>query len=249
MKIHDIQKGKNRFCGPAAVSAVTGRPVDEIVEVFHAKTDKSKVMGTSHGHLEAVLNEYGLMLFHRSRFDRPGRPTLAQWLRTNKADRTAGRVYLIAAGHHWLVVSGRKAVCGTTIKVVSVREYPGRRKRVEDVFEVLPCEDGGRTRSTPKVVVERRKEKQAKARVRSREYSAISALRRRAKAAGITIEKTDDYWEVYPPETLYLNEAGTFMEEDDPFEGDHFAYSESEVRTRVERYVTDARAASCTKTG
>jgi len=233
MKIHDIKPGKNRFCGPAAVSAVTGRPVDEVVKVFHAKTPRTKVMGTHLSDLAAVLTEYGVGLRPMAIYDYADkRPTLAGWLKLAKADRTAGRVFLLSAGNHWVIVSGRKAVCGYTIKVVSVREYPKRRMRVRRVWELH--ENGSpRLRSMPECAVRLVEEQRVRARASSVQSSALAKVKAKAKPHGITIERENDYWLVWPPEGLA----------DDPYEGDHICWDVGDVDAAVEVYIKALTAA------
>ena len=236
MRIHDVKVGKNRFCGPAACSALTGRPVDEIVRVFHAKTPRTRVMGTYLSDVAAVLSEYGLGLASMGTYSAGSKPTLAKWLKLSKTVRTAGRVFLLDAGHHWVVVSGRRIVCGYTIKVVSVREYPKRRMRVARVWEVH--ETGARKYSMPDCAAKLIEERKAKARESSRRSSEMSKARALAKAHGITIEREQDYWIVWPPEGI--------SDEADPYEGDHIAWTPADVNEAVETYVKLKSAVNCT---
>ena len=56
------------------------------------------------------------------RIDHPTRHkiTLARWLKLNIKERTPGRIFLISAGYHWQLVSGRKYVCGILKEIVSI---------------------------------------------------------------------------------------------------------------------------------
>lgn len=64
-------------------------------------------------------------------------PTLAAWLKFSKHERTAGRVYLVCAGLHWQVISGRRYVCGITGDIVSIKDKKVRRRaRVTGVWEL-----------------------------------------------------------------------------------------------------------------
>jgi len=228
MKIHDVTPGKNRFCGPAAVSALTGRPVDEVVRVFHAKTPHARVKGTHLSDLVQVLFEYGLTVKPHAIYDyADNRPTLAGWLKVSKTDRVPGRVFLLNAGHHWVVVSGRRAVCGITKTVVSVRQYPKRRARVTRVWEVK--ETGKpRLRSMPECAQQLVETRKRTARISTR----FSYWARKAKQAGIEVDKEDRYWMVYPPEAL--SERADWV---DPYEGDHMADDTHEARERIQRYL------------
>lgn len=231
MRIHDVKPGKNRFCGPAALSAITGRSVDEIVAGFHANNPGDKVMGTHTWELHGVLKLYGL---HLAGVPTGYRKTLAAWLKANKSIRTPGRVFLLAAGNHWVVVSGRRIVCGKVMKIVSVRDYPHRRARVTEAWEI----QGTLLRGVPEKIKARLTEKKAKAKAASKRSSAMSKVRALAKEHAITIEKEQDYWIVWPPEGI--------SDEDDPYEGDHIAWDVNDVREAVETYVKLKSAASCT---
>ena len=55
----------------------------------------------------------------------------------SKIDRTEGRVFLIAAGHHWQLVSGRRYTCGRIREIVSIKDKQvKRRARVAEVYEL-----------------------------------------------------------------------------------------------------------------
>ena len=53
-------KGRNRFCGPAAYSALTGRSTDEASQAIRAVTGKPYVMGVRRSHLIRALQQAGL---------------------------------------------------------------------------------------------------------------------------------------------------------------------------------------------
>lgn len=131
----------NRYCGPAAISAVTGKDTDEAAALIRSVTGQRAVIGTSKWGLLRALNKCGIaaagvdMFAQRANKDRP---TLAAYLKTIQHRRQAGRVYLISAGHHWQLVEGRRFVCAITEEVVSVRDKRVRRRgRVEACWELL----------------------------------------------------------------------------------------------------------------
>lgn len=146
MKIYAVDnpnKG-NSYCGPAVVSSIARITTDEAARIIRSITGERAVRGTSHGTISAALSAVGFLTREVSRYTEAGtRPTLACWLRENKNQRTTGRVFLIDAGRHWQLVSGRKYVCGMTQAIVSVR-HPKvkRRARVRRAFEVVPVRQG-----------------------------------------------------------------------------------------------------------
>lgn len=143
MTLHPVTDGprKNRFCGPAALSAITGQTTDETAAMLRRVTGKRSIMGTWASDLLRALQCFGFTAAVVIDFtEEPMRPTLARWLKDTTADRTTGRVFLISAGHHWQVVSGRRFVDSKTRSIVSIRDPKvHRRARVRKVWEVLPC--------------------------------------------------------------------------------------------------------------
>ena len=139
-------KGHNTYCGPAAISIVTGAPTSEVSKVMRRGRPTHRrhqaVFGTDWRDLNYALKAYGLRLKtidrYQRNFSRRPRPTLARWLRENKELRTAGTVFIIDAGDHWQVVSGRRYCCGVVGKIVSIRDSRvKRRARVTEVFQVI----------------------------------------------------------------------------------------------------------------
>lgn len=129
----------NRYCGPAVLSIVAGIPTDYAAGVIRSVTGQRQVTGTSDLDLSRALFRLGFYLQPLDHFQEPkDRPTLATWLRDRKALRTAGRVFVLAAGSHWQVISGRRYACGLTGEVVSVKDpQVKRRARVRRAFEVV----------------------------------------------------------------------------------------------------------------
>jgi hypothetical protein len=139
-------KDKNRFCGPSVISALTDLTTGEAARLIRMQTGKTCVMGT---HISEVLNALRACNIVASRLHLLGagldnissgssRPTLAGWLRRSKADRTPGRIFLIIAGWHWQLVSGRRYTCGRIREIVSIKDKRvKRRARVSGVWELF----------------------------------------------------------------------------------------------------------------
>lgn len=80
------------------------------------------------------------MKCHRAEYKAAARPTLAAWLREHKNILTSHRVYLLAAGNHWQLITGFRYACGQVGEIVSVRDPRVRRRaRVSEVYEVIKC--------------------------------------------------------------------------------------------------------------
>jgi hypothetical protein len=140
------REGGNRYCGPAVVSVLAGVDTDEAARRFREVSGRPAIRGTSTTEMRRVLGAFGLALVTQ-----PKRPagwvgpglTLAGWLRFAREDRTPGRVFLVVAGRHWQLISGRRYVCGITREVVSIRdERVKRRARVTEVYEVQRAAGG-----------------------------------------------------------------------------------------------------------
>ena len=139
MKLRDVNRpaGHNRYCGPAVVSAVTGCDTNHAATLMRRYWGRRAIRGSYTEEVRHALSYYGIRMVRRDRYPKGERPTLAAWLKANKGDRTAGRVFLVSAGRHWQLVSGRRYVCGRIGKVVSIRDKRiKRRARVAAVWEL-----------------------------------------------------------------------------------------------------------------
>lgn len=177
LKIQNVTRKSrgNRYCGPAVISAVTGCDTDTAAYHIRQFNGQQAVKGTYHHEIKRVLKQAGIEL----NYVRPtytGTPTFAQWLKVSK--RPAGKVFLIAYGSHWGLVSGRRYVCGITGKVVSVTDRTAgikRRARVTSVYELVAPDGVKKLSPAPK--------KKA-----GRSYR-MSKLKKEASVRGFIIEK------------------------------------------------------------
>lgn len=233
LKLHKVKRAKrgNRFCGPAVISALTGMTTDEASRLIrHVSPHRTMVAGT---HTSEVLEALRLCGIHvklgrMSRYYRDNRPTLAKWLSDTVSERSAGRVFLLIAGNHWQLVSGRRFVCGQTVEIVGfTHEKVKRRRRVEECYELIAD-----TVSIPKAIV-------AKPAARVKEPAEAEA-RRLAGAYGVDLEKErdSDCITVYPPDRLFEDEG------DDPYDGNHIHYEWSAALEAVRAYVALCRRAN-----
>lgn len=240
-------KGGNRFCGPAAISAVTGCSTDEAARVLRSVNGKRAIMGTGPRDMRLAYSHFGVRMELLHNFpNKDARPTLASWLRDHGSIRTAGRVFLLSAGNHWQLVSGRRFVCGQIEQVVPLtHEKVKRRARVAYVYELTTSASINKTPSASQPPSLTAAHKKAK--------SASDSARRKAKALadqyGIEIDKPRDndlIW-IYPPSGVFSedggNEAG--QTEDgkpvDPYYDEHYCLEWSEALERVETYVKNLK--------
>lgn len=137
---HHAAGDKNRYCGPSAISAVTNLTTGEaarLIRFFGYRP--GGVKGTDAYEVGRALKECGIrmvMLADKAIGTRL-EPTLAAWLDASASVRTAGRVFLLVAGNHWQVISGRRYVCGIAGAVVDFNHKAvKRRSRVTSVYEL-----------------------------------------------------------------------------------------------------------------
>lgn len=164
-KTDHMGRRKNRYCGPSAVSAITGAPTGHIAAMIRERFNRKMITGTGSDEVLTVLEDLGYTatrewyaigggeyedVFYPWPRDAERRsndskqyarqaPTLAAWLKQTRERRHATKAaYLVVAGWHWAVVQGDRYVCGLTECVVPTKKAPGRRSRVVQAFEVEP---------------------------------------------------------------------------------------------------------------
>jgi hypothetical protein len=149
---HRADLGHNRYCGPAAVSIITGRTAEcavrwmLVARGYEPGERNGGIKGSWATEVGRALHALGYKLDAGEDWLRD-RPTLARWLRDRTPAQRA-RTYLVSAGHHFLVVRGNKIACSLTGAPVNLRAYPHRRYRVRHYYRVTLRADseGGRLR-------------------------------------------------------------------------------------------------------
>ena len=135
---------KNRYCGPSAISAVTGMTTGEAARLLRHVSGRKSITGTYTSEVTDVLEMCNIKATYEDfglKLSRSKGPTLARFLKHTVKERNAKRVFLISAGRHWQVIQGRRIVCGILKEPTSVRDKSvRRRKRVNKCYElsVLP---------------------------------------------------------------------------------------------------------------
>jgi len=231
LKLGAITDGKdqNRYCGPSVVSAVTKLTTGEAARLIRKTSGLRKVTGTDTHELVRALQACNIRM--RTQYypglNRTTGPTLAAWLRMSKEDRTPGRVFLVVAGWHWQLVSGRRYTCGRIRDIVSIKDKRvKRRARVAEVYELTSDNV-----TMPDIDVAKPKDPNASVRAKAH---------RIAKEIGAEIdimEPAPNAWiAVYPPSDI-------ITEEDDPNEGSHGVESWDLVLEMLEDYkkIVDSR--------
>lgn len=132
MILHQVKRDTNKFCGPAAISAIAGIWTSEAAALLRELTGKRSIKGTYAHEVLIVLCNLGYSCCEIEVLEDE---TLGQWLKTFPRDYN--RLYLIAAAHHWQVVSLDKYVCSKTIIPVSLSNpYVPRKARIKAIYEI-----------------------------------------------------------------------------------------------------------------
>lgn len=239
--VRKAARGHNRYCGPAALSIITGVDTAEAASIIRFVSRRPSIKGTSSYEILKALSLLGYQGRSALKVDprnKQANPTLAAWLKSETRD--SSKLYLVAAGHHWQVVQGRRFCCGKTGEVVSIRhEGVKRRARVTGVWSV----ERVATVSLASVVPIRetaRKTEEAR-----RASSARAKAKKLAALHDIDVEVeqfggADRYTQiiVWGPRGVDWgdDEAG------DPFCGDHYADNWEDALSRIETYVEVLKA-------
>src|SRR5688572_20955201 len=214
------------WCGPAAVAAVTDRPVSEVMALARHFTGKRSPKGMHPGTLKAVLNALGYTtteVFSAGLEFCAGNPqwnpTLAKWTRENAAVfRAAPCIALVS--NHYVTVQGRSLIDNHTKEMTPLKRAPWRRARVARVFQVNRVAGPVFVPPPPYVAPKPKTEGRA-------------AVLRLARKHGVEVDDRqndmDQIW-VYPPPSL-TDEAL------DPHAGDHCAFDWLDAMQRVQDYV------------
>ena len=144
IKLRAIKDGKdkNRYCGPSVISALTDLTTGEAARLIRKQNGRKTIRGS---YTHEVLDALRACNIQARHWEKPGvglnrktGPTLAGWLKQSKDIRTPGRVFLISAGNHWQLVSGRRYTCGRIREIVSIKDKRvKRRARVDNVWELM----------------------------------------------------------------------------------------------------------------
>lgn len=139
MEVKRNTESASGFCGPAALSAITGNTVEECCAMIRKLCYKRSVKGMTDCHMIRVLTAFGYtatQLFYAGYERRKQRPTMAAWLKAFRGKRDFDDKLLMAAGHHYVVIQGLKLWDNANPKGVYLSRYSHRRKRVHGVWLV-----------------------------------------------------------------------------------------------------------------
>ena len=235
IKLLPIKDGrdKNRYCGPSVISALTKLTTGEAARLIRMQSPNRKsVKGTHSYEVRRALDACNIEM---RRFPytpvvsngKKRRPSLAAWLKQSKKSRTPGRVFLIAAGNHWQLVSGRRYICGRIRDIVSIKDKRvKRRARVSEVYELTSPNV-----KKPDIDVTKPKARSNPA------YYHIRKIIKKHPEFNLTYEKDDiSYWVTMSGP---LEDLATKLNH--PLCDEHYCYDIDEVWSRMEDMVLFAK--------
>lgn len=234
-------KASNRFCGPAIISALTGADTAEIAKVMRHVTGRKMITGSHTNEVNRVLQLYGLELVNGQtacKTETGQLPTLTRWLKDTP--RPAGTVYLVSAGNHWQLVSGRRYVCGISKEVVSIRDkVVKRRSRVRAHWVVRAYRKIGLDPEIKRQLTHNDKRRRDEKRST---YGSARTAKQIIKQLGLDWDQESDARsEMGFSGWLFPNPAWNMGEDDgqepDPWCGDHFCTSWEEVLDKANGYM------------
>ena len=236
IKLLPIKDGrdKNRYCGPSVISALTKLTTGEAARLIRMQSPNRKSVKGTHSY--EVRRAFDACNIEMRRFPytpvvsngKRRRPSLAAWLKQSKKARTPGRVFLIAAGNHWQLVSGRRYTCGRIRDIVSIKDKRvKRRARVSEVYELT-----SENVTKPAIDVTKPKARSNPA------YYHIRKIIKKYPEFDLTYERESqfDYWVTMSGP---LEKLATELEH--PLCDEHYCYSIDEVWSRMEDMVLFAK--------
>ena len=191
MKLHNLNrtKGGNTFCGPAVISYLTGMNTTTAAACARMTCPSLKVVkGLRVVTMLQTLKRLGFQVDRVLTLNwGETKPTLNQWLKGSKDMRTAGRVFLVVAGNHYQLVTGRRYACGITGEIVGLSDKRiAKLARVQCVYEIIPRED--QVEKTFETIHAIEKFEKAERQEANQTQSARRTAKKIAKEYGIGIE-------------------------------------------------------------
>jgi hypothetical protein len=143
-----VKRGErsNTFCGPAALSLLTGKHVDACIKVIHAHRYYDRPVRSMDRHeIIQILNNMGYLINTRFHWEldyyyvkRNTKPTLVKLMRWLKKQEhwSPKKKYLILVTGHYVVMKGIKLFDNSNPEGVFFGKYGRRRRRVSQVWEI-----------------------------------------------------------------------------------------------------------------
>lgn len=197
------------WCGPAAISMVTGFKVSVIVAMHKEISHRSRVSAMSNDHMCTIMHRLGWEIVANRWYMGSG-ATVAEACKAH-----AGQVAIMATPAHFFVSDGEGRVADNAHPALQPVELSGLADELCEHVIVWRKTGWAPKLALPGTVFD------------ATDKKLLAQARKLARQFGIDIEKDDDaYWVTHP----------AFDEEDDPLAGEHVAYNGEETLAKVMTY-------------
>jgi len=124
------------FCGPAAISAITGCLVSEAKTILREVSGRRAIRGVSNSNMRKALWRLGYRMASVEPRTTKDKPTLASWLEARQERGLCERLCLVNTTGHYITVQGDRAVDNWMKLPTPVDEFNHRRARVRKAWEI-----------------------------------------------------------------------------------------------------------------
>lgn len=129
-----IPKDRTIWCGPSAISMLTGVGYGEVLDLLRLTTGRRTIKSVGQLAMIRALDSLGWTL-RAEPIRARDRRTFAWWLRSRtREQRLRGSAFLVELTRHYVVVDGRWGGDNHTKVPVRLREMPHRRRLVKRVW-------------------------------------------------------------------------------------------------------------------
>lgn len=129
--------GKNRYCGPAVISAITGISSDDVGAILRVSNpSRGAVKGMHNREIIHVINELGGRAEQVPK--KLGRRTLQAWMEERTGEER-NKFFVVVASSHYLLVHRDLVLCSVVKREwVNILSHPYRRRYFKSAIEVVP---------------------------------------------------------------------------------------------------------------
>jgi hypothetical protein len=207
--------GGSKYCGPAAVSIITGCDTKQASIVIRSIYGRQRVKGTWPREVVRTLETFGCVV---TKVDKRLKTASFSGVTTHHllVVKTKGNTY------HWVVVKDGKYCCSCYPTVRSIEHWSVPNYPTVEAYEVIVP----RTITQPTAIQEA-KNAQKDRNLRNANWRV---LRDTAKAHGVDVERTNDSYIVWRPDRV--------EEANDPYSDKHYHDSVVDALKAVEEYAT-----------
>lgn len=211
--LRSVAKGSNRYCGPAALSIITGMDTGRCAKFFRKISGKRAIRGLHHHHMLRGLEILGYEAHACAILPKQN---LRKWAEENCM--IFEPLYLLSVGHHYALVQKNRYCCGIVKDPVPLTESPYIRKRVNRVWII-----------SRKSIVDFDKECPVDVKTIDPLWAEKISVYHRAKELGAEVYMEDGQIWLYPPPSV-------LFEDNDPYEGEHSVDDWKQAHKMLETY-------------